>query len=165
MNRYAIGGLSLSAAAFVALLATEYYTSNAVIPTKNDRPTVGFGSTFRDDGSPVKLGDTITPTQAVIRSYNHILKSESALKRCVTTPVNQVEFDLLTDFTYQYGVSATCKSSIVKNINNHKYREACEAYTLYKFSGGYDCSIPNNKVCAGVWKRNLERRDKCIAAQ
>ena len=42
--RVLVAGLSLSAAAFVGLAVHEGYTSRAVVPTKGDRPTVGFGS-------------------------------------------------------------------------------------------------------------------------
>jgi len=164
-KRYAIAGMGLSAAALVALIASESYTDKSIIPTKNDRPTVGFGSTFRDDGTPVQLGDTITPPKAIKRTYAHIQNSESKLKQCVTGELSQVEYDLLVDFAYQYGEVATCKSSMVKSINQGNYVQACNSYTKYKYSGGFDCSIPNNKVCAGVWTRQLERRDKCLAAQ
>ena len=164
-NRTKIAGLTLSAAALVTLIASESYTDKAIIPTKNDRPTVGFGSTFRDDGTPVQLGDTITPPKAIKRTFEHIKNSESKLKQCVTGELFQVEYDLLIDFAYQYGEAATCKSSMVKSINQGQYVQACHAYTKYKYSGGFDCSIPNNKVCSGVWKRQLERRDKCLSAQ
>jgi lysozyme len=164
-NRTAIAMLSLSAAAFVSIVTHESYTTAAVIPTKNDRPTVGFGSTFRDDGSRVKMGDTIKPVQAVVRAASHIAKSETNLKRCVTGSLYQAEYDILVDFAYQYGEVATCKSSVVRNINAGNYAQACHGYTLYKFSGGFDCSIPGNRVCSGVWKRNLERQSKCLTAQ
>ena len=138
----------------------------AAVPTQNDRCTNGFGSTFKEDGSPVKCGETITPPQAIKRSLAHIAKDEAGLKRCVTGAVYQAEYDILGSFAYQYGVPATCKSSMVRNINSGKYAQACEGYTLYKFSGGNDCSLPQNKkICGGVWKRNLERRDACLAAQ
>jgi lysozyme len=163
--RIAIAALTLSATAFGGLVLHENYTDRAIIPTKNDRWTVGFGSTFRDDGTPVQEGDTIKPLQAVARSLAHIAKDEAGLKRCVTAPLHQVEYDTLVDFAYQYGVQATCNSSMVRQANAGRYAQACEAYTLYKFSGGFDCSIPNNRVCSGVWKRNQERRAKCLAAQ
>lgn len=163
--RIVIAALSLSAAGFVGIALQEGYTDRAVIPTNNDRPTVGFGSTFREDGSPVQMGDHTDPVQAISRTLAHIAKGETALKRCVSGPLNQVEYDVLVDFAYQYGVAVTCKSSMVRHINAGNYEAACRSYTLYKFSGGYDCSIPGNKVCAGVWKRNLERQAKCLAAQ
>jgi lysozyme len=163
--RITIAALSLSAAAFVGIVTQESYTTAAVIPTKNDRWTVGFGSTFRDDGTPVKPGDTIQPVQAVVRAASHIAKSETNLKRCVTGKLYQSEYDVLVDFAYQYGEAATCNSTMVRNINAGNYTQACHGYTLYKLSGGFNCSIPGNKVCSGVWKRNLDREQKCLQAQ
>lgn len=167
-RRSAIAALVLSAAGLVGILSDESYTDRAVVPTVNDRPTVGFGSTFRDDGSPVWMGDTITPAQAVKRSLAHINKDEARLKRCVTGELFQGEYDVLVDFSYQYGVAATCVSSMVRHVNAGNYPAACNAYTLYKRSGGYDCSTmingKPNKRCWGVWTRNLARRDKCMEA-
>ena len=163
--RIAFAALTLSAAGFAGLVLEESYTSSAVVPTKGDRPTVGFGSTFRDDGSPVQMGDTITPARAIARSVAHIAKDESGLRKCVTGAMSQVEYDILLKFSYQYGVAATCNSSMVRNVNAGNYARACEGYTLYKFSAGFDCSTPGNRVCGGVWTRNLERRDMCLAAQ
>ena len=42
--RVAVGALSLSAAALIGLATHEGYTGKAVIPTKGDVPTVGFGA-------------------------------------------------------------------------------------------------------------------------
>jgi GH24 family phage-related lysozyme (muramidase) len=162
--RIAIGALAISAAAFVGLAVEEGYVETATIPTKNDRCTNGLGGTFNLDGSPVKCGDKIKPVPAMQRSLAHIAKDEAGLKRCVTAPLSQTEYDVLVDFAYQYGVIATCNSSIVVYANAGRYAESCQSYLRYKYSGGYDCSIPGNKVCSGVWKRNLSRRDKCLGA-
>jgi lysozyme len=185
--RLTVFALSLSAAAFVGIVQHESYTSTAVIPTKNDRPTVGFGSTFRDDGTPVRMGDTINPVQAVVRSVAHIAKDEAGLKRCVTGQMSQTEYDILVDFSYQYGTVAACNSGVARNVNAGNYLKACESYTEYKYlttkrptigwtpykfdANGkpirwrFDCSTPGNRVCSGVWKRNLERQTKCLEAQ
>lgn len=165
--RVAVAALSLSAAGFGALAVRENFVATAMIPTKGDRPTVGLGSTFRDDGTPVQMGDTITVPKAITRSLNHIGKDEARLKRCVTAPMAQVEYDVLVDFSYQYGVQATCASSMVKFTNAGQYAQACQAYTLYKRSQGRDCSKPEHwgpHGCKGVWLGNLERRDRCLAA-
>jgi len=166
--RIAIAGLALSAAGFVGLLVSESYVDTAMVPTKGDRWTVGFGSTFRDDGSAVQPGDKITPVQAVRRSFSHIAKDEAGVKRCVTGALNQSEYDILVDFAYQYGVNATCRSSMVRFINQGEYGKACEAYRLYKKSQGRDCSDPKHwgpGGCKGVWLRNQHRADKCQEAQ
>jgi GH24 family phage-related lysozyme (muramidase) len=163
-QRAAIAALVLSAAGLVGILSDEQFVGKAMVPTKNDRPTVGFGSTFREDGSAVRLGDTIEPVQAIRRSLSHIGKDEARLRQCVTGELTQGEYDVLVGFAYQYGTAATCGSSIVRFINDGRYAESCNAYTRFKYSGGYDCSIPGNRICAGVWARNLERRDKCLKA-
>lgn len=161
--RVAVAVLSLSAAGYGATVAYEQYSESAIIPTRGDRPTVGLGSTFREDGSPVELGDRITPPKAIARSLAHIAKNEAGLKKCVTGAMSQVEYDILVDFTYQYGVAVACKSSMVRAINAGDYTAACEAYILYKRAGGRDCSLPENRrICGGVWTRSLERRAKCM---
>jgi len=165
IKRSHVAGLALSASALVGLIAREGYTDKAVIPVKGDRPTVGFGSTFKEDGAPVKMGDTITPQKAVARSLAHIQKDESKLKQCVTATLSQAEYDLMVDFAYQYGTVALCKSAIVKSANDGDYVKSCEGYLLYKKVAGYDCSTPNNKRCLGVWTRSQERYKTCMAAQ
>jgi GH24 family phage-related lysozyme (muramidase) len=164
--RIAVGSLALSAAAFVGLVTHESYTDRAVIPTKNDRPTVGFGSTFDEQGRPVKMGDTITPVRAVQRAAAHISKEEAAFRASIPgVALHQVEYDVYMDWVYQYGTGAWRASSMRRELQAGRYREACSSLLLYKKSGGYDCSVPGNRICAGVWTRQKERFSKCMEAQ
>lgn len=164
--RLLVAGLSLSMAAFVGIAAHEGYTDRAIIPTKNDVPTVGIGSTFYEDGSKVKLGDRITPVRAIILASNHLSKEEQRFRASLPgVKLHQEEYDLYMDWVYQYGTGAWAKSSMRRHLLAGEYKDACESLLLYKFSGGFDCSIPGNKVCAGVWTRQLERHQKCMAAQ
>lgn len=162
--RIGIASLAFSAAGLVALVNEESFTSTAVIPVKGDVPTVGFGSTYREDGSKVQMGDTITPQRAVARSMAHIQKDESNLKNCVREPLTQGEYDILVKFSYQYGTYTTCKSGIVRNINAKNYVAACAVYLEYNLVAGKDCRIRENK-CYGVITRNKERYDACMAEQ
>lgn len=164
LERTHVAAIFFSTAAFIGIVTHESYTDKAVIPVKNDRPTVGFGSTFRDDGSPVQMGDTITPPQALARTFAHIGKDEAGIKACVKAPLNQIEYDVMVDFAYQYGARTLCKSSIVKYANAGNYAASCNAYLEYKYSGGYDCSTPGNKRCAGVWTRSQGRQKACMEA-
>lgn len=162
--RIVVASLSLSAAGFGALVAYEDYTETAVVPVAGDVPTVGFGSTVREDGRAVQMGERITPPKAVQRSLSHIAKDESRLRACVTAPLAQAEYDLLVDHAYQYGAAATCSSTLVRLINAGQYREACEQYLRWRFVAGRDCSLPKSG-CKGVLVRAQDRRDRCIAAQ
>lgn len=162
--RLVVASLSLSAVAFVGILKHEGYTSTAVIPIPGDRPTLGFGSTFHEDGSPVKMGDTTTPQKAVSRTLSHIAKDETILKQCVKSPLTQTEYDVLVEFSYWFGAKRTCNSDIVRHINSGSYVDACAAYLLYRKAAGKDCSVASNK-CSGVWKRAQERNIKCLTNQ
>lgn len=165
IKRTSIAALAVSAAAFVALTQQEGFTDKAVIPVEGDRPTVGFGSTFREDGSPVQMGDKITAPKALARSLDHIQKDEKGIKTCVTSPLLQAEYDLMVDFAYQYGTKALCASSIVKEANAGRYAESCAGYLKYRKVAGYDCSTPGNRRCPGVWARSQERNRKCMEVQ
>ena len=165
-RRVLVAGLSLSMAAFVGLVASEGYTDRAIVPTKNDRPTHGFGSTFNADGSPVKMGDTTTPVRAIITAAAHISKAEEAFRASLPgVEMHQAEYDTALDFVYQYGIGAWLKSTMRTELLAGNYEASCKAYLRYRFSGGYDCSTPGNKRCAGVWTRQKGRHDKCMAAQ
>lgn len=165
-TRFAVALLSLSAAGFAGLVAHEGYTSQAIIPIAGDRPTYGFGSTFKADGSPVKAGDTIKPPAAVRLAVAHIAKDESVLKRCVTGEMSPAEWDILVNFSYWRGMGGTCRSDVVKHINAGRYVESCKAYLSLdsRKAAGKDCAIAENK-CRGVWLRAQERHAQCMAAQ
>ena len=164
--RITVAALSLSAAGLIGLVSSEGYTDKAVIPTKGDRPTVGFGSTFHEDGSPVKLGDTTTPVRALIKAKAHISKEEVIFRKSLEgAKLSQEEFDLYMDWVYQYGTGRWSASTMRREILAENYMAACDALLLYKKSAGFDCSIPGNKVCAGVWTRQLNRHAQCKEAQ
>lgn len=160
-SRMAVALLTLSAAGFVGIVQHEGYTDRAIVPVKGDRPTIGFGSTFRDDGSPVQMGDTITPAKAMARSYSHIRNDEAGLKECVHAPLHQHEYDTLVGAAYQYGTKAMCASSMVRLANAGRYEEACQAYARYRFVAGRDCSIRSNG-CYGVYTRAMQRVKDCL---
>lgn len=161
-----VAALSLSMAGFVGLVNSEWYTDKAVIPTKGDRPTVGFGSTFHEDGQPVKMGDTTTPVKALVKAKAHIDKEEAIFRKSLDGAVlSQDEFDLYLDWVYQYGTGAWTASSMRRNLLAGQAVAACDSLLRYKFSAGYDCSTPGNKICAGVWTRQLKRHAACMAAQ
>ena len=135
-TRTSLGLLGASAALLVALATHEGYSDKAIVPVPGDRPTVGFGSTFRDDGKPVQMGDTITPVKALQRSLAHLQKDEAGIKRCVTAPLYQSEYDAYLSLAYNIGVPAFCKSTLVKKLNAGDHAGACSEILKWdKFQG------------------------------
>jgi lysozyme len=139
-NRKTVAALVLSASALVSLVISEHYTTTAVVPVPGDAWTVGFGTTTRPDGSPVKPGDTTTPPQALARALVDIQKYEGALKSCVDAELTQNEYDAYMQLSYNIGSGAFCASSIPAKLSAGNYEAACR--TILEFDGFRDRTKP-----------------------
>ena len=165
-TRVIVASLTLSVAGFIGIMNSESFVPKAMIPTQGDRPTLGFGSTFHEDGTPVKMGETTTPARALVMAKAHISKDEALFRKSLEGAyLNQEEFDVYMDWTYQFGTTNWLISGMRRNILAGNYSKACDSLLMWKKAGGFDCSTPGNKRCAGVWTRQLERHKQCKAAQ
>ncbi|CUI09847.1 Lysozyme [Janthinobacterium sp. CG23_2] len=173
--RMAIAALTMSAVGFVGIATREGYTDNAVIPTKGDKPTHGFGTT-----EGVKMGDRTNPVKALQRAMADVQKYEGAVKQCVRAPLSQAEYDVYVDLAYNVGPTNFCysvdragritgPSTLSRRLAAGDYRAACEAILMYRFAAGYDCSTlvdgRPNKRCYGVWTDRQRSHAQCVAAQ
>jgi GH24 family phage-related lysozyme (muramidase) len=166
-QRVAVSLLAISAGGFSAWKAHEGFTDTAIIPTKGDVPTLGYGSTHYGDGTRVKMGDKITREQADVLARKLMKKDELFLQKSLngTVKLYQEEFDVYLDFIGQYGQANWTGKSIQKELLKGNYAQACKNLLKYKYSAGYDCSIPGNKICYGSWERQLDRYGKCMSVQ
>lgn len=134
--RVAIGSLVLSAAALVSIALHEGYEPVARPPVAGDVDTGGFGSTRREDGSPMRPGEKVPPTRALVLLLNDAGDAERAVKRCASVPMHQHEFEAYVSLTYNIGVSAFCKSTLVRKLNAGDYEGACREILRWdKFQG------------------------------
>ena len=156
--RRTLMALSLSAAALVGIVLHEGYSDRAIIPVPGDVPTIGFGTT-----SGVKLGDTITPPQALARALVDVQQFEGAIKTCVTVPLTQNEYDAYVSFAYNVGRRAFCQSTLVKKLNLGDFKGACDELLRWRFFQGKDCALPENRrLCGGLVKRREAEYRQCL---
>ena len=161
--RRSLAALSLSAAALVGIVLHEGYSERAIIPVPGDVPTIGFGSTTRTDGTPVQLGDTITPPQALARALVDVQQFEGAIKTCVTVPLTQNEYDTYVSFAYNVGSRAFCQSTLVKRLNRGDFKGAGDELLRWRFFQGKDCALPENRrLCGGLAKRREAEYRQCL---
>jgi len=125
LPRTAIAALALSASGLVGIAVNESYTDQAVIPVKGDVPTVGFGSTTHEDGSPVRMGDRTTPPRALVRLASDADRYAQAVKQCAPVPMYQYEFDAYVSLAYNIGPEAFCNSSLRARLTALDYEGAC----------------------------------------
>lgn len=147
--RVGAAALALSAAGLVGLATWEGYTDRAVIPIPGDVPTIGFGTT---DG--VRMGDRTTPPAALARALADVQKFEGALKRCVTVPLHQYEYDAYTQLTYNIGAGAFCGSTLVRKLNAGDYAAACAEILRWNRAGG--------RVVQGLVNRRQSEYNRCM---
>lgn len=126
-TRTAIAALTVSAAALVGIAGYEDYRGSAYLDSGNV-PTLGYGAT-----AGVKLGDTTTPTRALIRLHGDVSEHARAIQRCIKAPLFQYEFDAYLSLAYNIGAGAFCKPAqsgkpptLIDLINTQRYAEACK---------------------------------------
>lgn len=80
-------------------------------------PTVGYGATFYEDGTKVKLGDKITQERANSLLDTHIIHFSQKIKPLIKSELNDNQFSALVSFAFNLGVSALAKSTLLKKVN------------------------------------------------
>lgn len=156
--RTTITALTLSAAALVGIVTQEGYTDRAVVPVPGDVPTIGFGTTHG-----VRMGDTTTPPKALARALTDVQTFEGALKKCVTVPLHQHEYDAYVSFSYNVGTGAFCGSNMVKKLNAGDYERACDELLRWTYFQGKNCAAPENaRLCGGLAKRRKDEYRQCL---
>jgi lysozyme len=80
-------------------------------------PTIGYGSTFYEDGTKVKMGDRITKERADSLFKLVVDTFAKNIDNRITAVLNQNQYDSLVSFTYNVGVGAFGKSTLLKKVN------------------------------------------------
>lgn len=193
-GRLIVAGLTVSLGAVGAWVASEGNGPTSVqngvtvhhpyVPTRGDVPTIGHGSTHYEDGRRVKMSDPpITHQRAYDLAAGELDRTYAACVRrsLPGARMSRGEFDAAVDFAGQYGCGAWQESSMRRLTSQGQYLQACEAYKRYHYMNAgrrgpgpglvkvkgvwkQDCSYPGNRVCMGVWTRQLERSAKCAKA-
>jgi lysozyme len=153
MKRNSIAALSLSAAALIGIAGWESYRGEAYYATEDEKArgisTIGFGTT-----KDVKPGDKTTPVRALQQLGKDADVYQQAMRRCITVPLHQWEFDAGLSLAYNIGPTAFCRSTAVKKLNVGDYAGFCNEFLRWNKAGG--------KVLNGLTKRRQQERDLCM---
>ena len=84
-----------------------------------NKETIGYGNTFYEDGSKVKMGDKITPERADKLLTFILDKFEDSVKRLVTSDLNDNQLSAVVSFAYNCGVNNLKSSTLLKKINSN----------------------------------------------
>lgn len=113
-------------------------------------PTVCNGHT----GPDVRVGDVWTKAQCDAVLVRNLEKHGQGLLACVTTPINQNQYDALSAWTFNVGVGAACSSTLVKLLNAGQHTAACDQLMRWNRAGGVEVR--------GLTNRRKAERDLCL---
>lgn len=105
----------------------------AYMPTPNDRPTLGWGST----GPDIKMGMTWTQQQADDR-FAHDLASFGAKVAADlgSAPTTQAQFDAMTSLAYNIGEGNFAGSTVLKRHKVGNNNGAADAFGMWVKQAG-----------------------------
>lgn len=109
-------------------------------------PTIGYGHT-----AGVALGMTITLAQAEAFLREDLRKFEKGVSEALTRPVTQSQFDALVSFSYNLGVGALKKSTLLRLLNQGRTEEAAGEFLKWNRAGG--------KVLTGLTRRRQKEKE------
>ena len=144
--------LALSASALVGIAGWEQYRAEAYLPTPQDVPTVGWGST---DG--VKPGDRTTPDRALVRLLADADRHQQELRACLgDVALYQREWDAYVSWAYNVGTGAACSSTLVRKLkgNPPDYAGACRELLRWDRQAG--------RVLPGLTRRRQAEYTQCM---
>jgi len=108
--------------------------------------TIGYGHTKN-----VKQGDVITEGQAEILLIYDLFDFENCIKKNVTIPLTQNQFDALVSLCFNIGCGNFLKSTLLKKLNEGKIAEAAKEFLKWNKADG--------KELAGLTKRRQEEME------
>jgi lysozyme len=113
-------------------------------------PTIGYGSTYYEDGTKVKLTDPPITQERATELLEALLVSYelSVDSYCVDT-INQNQFSALCSFAYNCGVGNLKSSTLLKKVNKNPNDPTIKDEFLKWNKGG-------GKVLTGLTKRRIE---------
>jgi lysozyme len=85
--------------------------------------TIGFGNTYYEDGSKIKLTDKITKKRAEELFLNLLPKYEAIVNKKIKVKLTQNQFDSLVSHTWNTGGSSTLFNLINNEANEYSIRK------------------------------------------
>ena len=109
--------------------------------------TIGYGTTFYPDGTPVKAGDIITQSYADVLLNDYIDRHIRPLFTKFPYALTERQQSAIASLVYNVGESSFLRSNLYKAICDKDYSEICRQWDWYKADG---------KVLKGLVKRRVE---------
>lgn len=144
--RTGVEGLNLIKS-FEGLELTAYYCPAGVL-------TIGYGHTDAAGPPKVMLGMQITELEANRILREDLKKYEQAVDKSVRVPLSQNQFDALVSFTFNCGIGALQKSTLLKKLNRGEYDSVPAELMKWNKAGGRELAglTRRRRAEAKMWR-------------
>lgn len=112
--------------------------------------TIGYGHT-----ATAQPGQQITEADAEALLRNDLAWAEDAVRRHVTVPLTQGQYDALVSFTYNLGESALAKSTLLRKLNAGDSTGAAAEFGRWVHADG--------RKLAGLVRRRAAEQNRFVA--
>lgn len=112
-------------------------------------------------GPDVIPGKSWTEEQCKAQDVKDLQVANDAVNSCALPFMTTGEQIAFTDFAYNVGGGAFCRSSMPGLINAGKNKEACKVILRYVYVGKIDCRTAGKK-CPGIVRRRQWEYNKCM---
>ncbi|WP_159282191.1 lysozyme [Rahnella variigena] len=119
--------------------------------------TVCYGHT----GNDIILNKTYTQAECKAILDKDLVPFAKSVDRSVKVPTNEYQKAALISFSYNVGVTAFERSSLLRNLNAGNYRAACDGLKSWVYAG----SGKNKKAWPGLMNRRDVEREVCMWRQ
>lgn len=121
------------------------------------KDSVGVWTISRGVTKGVKPGMTITQEQSDKMTEQELDQRAVQLKKLIKVPVHQYEWDANMLLAWNIGIGNYKKSTVLRRLNQRRYRESCDAFLLWKYAGGKPTLLKRRQrerlLCLGKIKK------------
>ncbi len=96
------------------------------------KTTIGYGHLI----APWENYKKITKQQALKILEIDVSVIAARIKKFITTPLNQYQFDSLVSLAYNIGTNAFIKSKLLQYVNQRKYKKAADEFDKWIYANG-----------------------------
>jgi lysozyme len=112
-------------------------------------PTIGYGSTYWEDGTKVRLtDDAITKEVGRQLLLRQLQNYANAVYRAIKVAMSPQMWAACISLAYNIGTGAFAKSTLVRRINARDWAGCPEAFKRYKIGGG--------RILTGLLNRRID---------
>ena len=121
-------------------------------------PTIGYGSTYYEDGTKVTLKDKPITEERATQLLEFIANKTFSenINKVVKVPLNQNQFDALVSFAYNIGNKNFNWSTLLKKLNLSDYEGASQEFGRWNQANG--------KILNGLVLRRQKEKELFLKA-